>query len=90
MILAGDWNTPVWSPEFTDFFAASHLFATERSAWPAATRVFFGLGKILGTTVDHIAVSGGIAVARIFTGEDFGSDHLPVVADLKLPQAAGG
>ncbi len=90
VILAGDWNTPVWSPEFGGFFADSQLFATERTAWPAATRVFFGLGKAFGTAVDHVAVSRGIGVARMFTGEDFGSDHLPVVVDLNLPQADPG
>ena len=90
VVLAGDWNTPVWTPAFRDFFAVGNMFATERSSWPAVTRVFFGLGRLLGTAVDHIAVSGGIGVSRIFTGAGFGSDHLPVVVDLALPEPPGG
>ena len=86
LVMAGDWNTPVWTPAFRDFFEISQLLATERSAWPSATRVFFGLGKLLGTAVDHVAVSRGIGVAGIFTGGNFGSDHLPVVVDLALPE----
>ena len=51
LVKPGDWNTPVWTPAFRDFFEISQLLATERSAWPSATRVFFGLGKLLGELV---------------------------------------
>ena len=87
IVLAGDWNTPVWSPAYARMLQASGLEATERSAWPAATRLFWRPGGVtlLGTPIDHVAVSGGIAVADHFLGPDFGSDHLPVVVDLKLP-----
>lgn len=87
VVLAGDWNTPVWSPAYARMFLLSGLEATEDSAWPAATRLFpVGVGGVqIGTPIDHIAVSREIGVARLFTGGDFGSDHLPVVADLKLP-----
>ena len=86
IVLAGDWNTPVWSPAYARTLLLSGLEATERSAWPPASRIFASLGGInFGTPIDHIAVSRGIGVADLFTGPDFGSDHLPVVADLKLP-----
>lgn len=86
IVLAGDWNTPVWSPAYARTLLLSGLQATERSAWPPASRLFARLGGVsLGTPIDHIAVSRGIGVADLFTGPDFGSDHLPVVADLKLP-----
>jgi len=86
VMLAGDWNTPVWSPTYARTLLLSGLEATERSAWPAASRIFAGLGDLkVGTPIDHVAVSRGIGVADIFTGADFGSDHLPVVADLTLP-----
>ena len=84
--LRGDWNTPVWSPAYGRTLRLSGLEATERSAWPPPTRFSqVAAGINLGTPIDHFAVSGGIAVADLFTGPDFGSDHLPVVADLKLP-----
>ncbi|HEY6632992.1 MAG TPA: endonuclease/exonuclease/phosphatase family protein [Rhizobiaceae bacterium] len=86
VVLAGDWNTPVWSPAYGRTLFLSGLLASERSAWPAATRLFASLGGInLGTPIDHVAVSKGIGVAAFATGAAFNSDHLPVVADLKLP-----
>lgn len=87
IVLAGDWNTPVWSPAYARTLELSGLEATERSAWPPPTRFFLSLfgGAKVGTPIDHVAVSKGIGVAGLFTGPDFGSDHLPVVADLKLP-----
>lgn len=87
IVLAGDWNTPVWSPAYARMLQASGLEATERSAWPKATRLFWRTrGKTLvGSPIDHVAVSRGIGVADHFLGPDFGSDHLPVVVDLKLP-----
>lgn len=87
VMLAGDWNTPVWSPDYFRTLMLSGLEATERSAWPPATRLFVRSGGVtlLGTPIDHVAVSPEIAVADLFLGPDFGSDHLPVVVDLKLP-----
>jgi endonuclease/exonuclease/phosphatase (EEP) superfamily protein YafD len=86
VLLAGDWNTPVWSPAFSRTLFLSGLLATERSVWPSATRLFASFGGFaFGTSIDHVAVSRGIAVAGLSVGPDFGSDHLPVVADLKLP-----
>lgn len=86
VVLAGDWNTPVWSPAYARTLFLSGLEATERSAWPAATRLFASLGGVnFGTPIDHIAVSRGVGVAALFNGPDFGSDHLPVVADIELP-----
>ncbi|MBL8580527.1 MAG: endonuclease/exonuclease/phosphatase family protein [Mesorhizobium sp.] len=86
VILAADWNTPVWSPAYPRTLFLSGLEATERSAWPAATRLFatiFGIN--IGTPIDNIAVSRGIGVKDHFLGPNYGSDHLPVVADLELP-----
>lgn len=86
VVLAGDWNTPVWSPAYQRTLFLSGLEATERSAWPSPTRIFASLAGVdFGTPIDHVAVSRGIAVAGFATGPDFGSDHRPVVADLKLP-----
>jgi len=87
IVLAGDWNTPVWSPAYARMLQASGLEATERAAWPDATRLFWRTEDItlVGTPIDHVAVSPGIAVSEHFLGPDFGSDHLPLVVDLKLP-----
>jgi endonuclease/exonuclease/phosphatase (EEP) superfamily protein YafD len=87
VIVAGDWNTPVWSTTFGRFFDMTGLLAAERSAWPAPTRLFsdFGAPAFMGTPIDHIAISDRIGVKAFFTGPEFGSDHRPVVTDLNIP-----
>ena len=40
---------------------------------------------MLGTPIDHIEVSPTIGVKSLTTGEHFGSDHLPLIADLYIP-----
>lgn len=86
VIVAGDWNTPSWSPFYRDFLESADMRATDGSPWPSPTRFFreFGAPPALGSPIDHIAVTGGIDVARLHVGGPFGSDHLPVTADLRL------
>lgn len=85
VILAADWNTPAWSPAYSRTLFLSGLEATERSAWPSATRLFASIfGVNIGTPIDHIGVSRGIGVKDLFAGPDYGSDHLPVIADIDL------
>jgi hypothetical protein len=38
-----------------------------------------------GAPVDHILVSRNIEVKHFEVGPDIGSDHLPLIADLRLP-----
>ncbi len=87
IIVAGDWNTPYWSPMVRNFMRVSSLVTTERGAWPEPTRFFreFGAPPFLGTPIDRIAVSKDIGVAAINVSKDFGSDHLAVTADLAIP-----
>ncbi|WP_073052205.1 endonuclease/exonuclease/phosphatase family protein [Kaistia soli] len=87
LIVAGDWNTPFWSPVLAEFFAASGLQTTERGSWPPPTRFFreARLPPALGTPIDRVAVSKDIGLADIHIGKPFGSDHLPVTADLAIP-----
>ena len=87
VIVAGDWNTPYWSPVLQSFMWRSRLVTTERGAWPPPTRFFreAGLPPALGTPIDRIAVSKTIGLASIGVSRDFGSDHLAVTADLALP-----
>jgi endonuclease/exonuclease/phosphatase (EEP) superfamily protein YafD len=39
----------------------------------------------LGSPVDHVAVSPDVAVLRYGVGADIGSDHLPVIVEVRLP-----
>ena len=87
VLVAGDWNTPYWSPVLRSFLKRSGLVTTERGAWPPPTRFFreFGAPPALGTPIDRIAVPDRIGVAAINVSKDFGSDHLAVTADLAIP-----
>ncbi|MCX5515554.1 hypothetical protein C3941_07115 [Kaistia algarum] len=86
VIVVGDWNTPYWSPFFSKMLAKAGLRASE-GAWPAPTRIFreFGAPDFLGSPIDHVEVSPSIGVVGLKIGDEFGSDHLPVIADLAVP-----
>ncbi|CUX67810.1 hypothetical protein AGR5A_pa40085 [Agrobacterium genomosp. 5 str. CFBP 6626] len=46
--------------------------------WPVFTP------PLTGSMIDHIAVSGALRLASWRVGPDFGSNHIPVVADLSF------
>jgi vancomycin resistance protein VanJ len=79
-IVAGDFNTP---PESRAY----------RNAWSDWTNTWTRLGRGYGGTrlngwirprIDHILVDQGWLVIDARVGEDLGSDHLPVVATVRL------
>lgn len=79
-IVAGDFNTP---PE-------SRIY---RSAWGDWTNAFDARGVGLGATrlngwiqarIDHVLVDDRWRVVDVRVAEDVGSDHLPVVATVRL------
>lgn len=79
-IVAGDFNTP---PE-------SRIYRAEWADW---TNAFDARGAGLGGTrlngwilarIDHVLVDDLWRVARVRLGRDVGSDHLPVIATLRL------
>jgi endonuclease/exonuclease/phosphatase (EEP) superfamily protein YafD len=81
-ILLGDFNCTPWSPLFRDLVAATGLrdaaLATSLAPTWLSRRLPFGL------TIDHILIGEAIDVARHDVGNDVGSDHFPVVADLRF------
>jgi endonuclease/exonuclease/phosphatase (EEP) superfamily protein YafD len=83
-IAVGDFNAAPWSPIFKDFCNRSRLrdarlgFGAHPS-WPAGA-------PGLRIPIDHCLVSGGIAVRGFKRAAGFGSDHLPIVADLEVPE----
>jgi endonuclease/exonuclease/phosphatase (EEP) superfamily protein YafD len=86
VILAGDFNSTPWSYSFRDCLTESNLHDARRgfglrTSWNAKSFVF----KI---PIDHLLVSPGIAVENFTIGPPTGSDHLPVIADVRLPAPA--
>lgn len=83
LVVVGDLNISQWSPYFSRFIGATGLRDSQRGfgvqpSWPANA-------PLLRVPIDHVLVSPGIAVINRRLGPDIGSDHLPVIADLRLP-----
>ncbi|MBS1166169.1 MAG: hypothetical protein H6R00_2194 [Proteobacteria bacterium] len=88
VVVLGDFNTPTWSPFFQSFLKKSGLVDAAGTGWPAATRFsrrWLVKFAHFGSPIDHILVSRNIEVRHFEVGPDIGSDHFPVVADLRLP-----
>ncbi|HZA67117.1 MAG TPA: endonuclease/exonuclease/phosphatase family protein [Geminicoccaceae bacterium] len=82
LIVAGDFNSTPWSPHFRDLIAAGGLRNAAggqgyvptwpRWFWPALI------------PIDHVLLKGPLAVTTIRRGRAIGSDHYPIIADLRL------
>lgn len=79
VILAGDLNTTPWSYAFKDI-ARSIGAAGARSpaTWPSI------LGP-LGIPIDHV-LARGLVIEKTHTGPHIGSDHLPVLTEITVPE----
>lgn len=88
VIVAGDWNTPTWSPFFRGFLKQAGLTSTAGGWLQPVTRFSMRLDTFayIGASIDHIAVSPDILLHERRVGPYFGSNHLPVIAELTLPQ----
>lgn len=88
VIVAGDWNTPTWSPFFRNFLKQAGLASTAGGWLQPITRFSMKLDAIayIGASIDHVAVSPDIFLRERRVGPPFGSNHLPVIADLTLPE----
>ncbi len=82
VIVAGDFNSTVWSPHFADLMDDSGLRNAAdgrgwRPTWPSWL-------PLAGIPIDHILVSDHFTVQAVRRGPNIGSDHYPVTADLAL------
>jgi endonuclease/exonuclease/phosphatase (EEP) superfamily protein YafD len=81
-ILMGDLNMSMWSPYYQKFVHDTKFKNTRQGfgvkpSWPANS-------PLLLIPIDHCLVSPSIAVVRHQVGPDIGSDHYPLLADLKI------
>ena len=84
-IVIGDLNVTPWSPYFSELLRESGLRNSSPSkslngSWPA----WMPFGRI---PLDHCLVSSNLAVLGKTLGPDVGSDHLPLIVDLQIPDA---
>lgn len=87
VIVAGDWNTPSWSPFLSDLLTSTGYRTTESRWWPLPTRFSVRFGELtqLGSPIDRIVISPDVGLESVVTGPNYGSNHLPVIARLTLP-----
>jgi endonuclease/exonuclease/phosphatase (EEP) superfamily protein YafD len=82
MIVAGDFNTTPWSPHFQDLITAGGLRnASDGHGYIATWPEWFWPALI---PIDHVLLKGRLAVTTIRRGPAIGSDHYPLLADLRL------
>jgi endonuclease/exonuclease/phosphatase (EEP) superfamily protein YafD len=83
-LLVGDFNTSPWSPYYKRVVRDTNLRDARKGfgllpTWPAAL-------SWIGLPIDHCLVSPELSVARMRTGANIGSDHLPLIIDLRVPE----
>jgi endonuclease/exonuclease/phosphatase (EEP) superfamily protein YafD len=84
VVLAGDLNSTGWSPRFADLLTDARLKDSRQgigvqASWPTEF-------MLLGIPIDHCLVSPEIQVLSRKVGERVGSDHFPIIIELRLPK----
>lgn len=84
-IVAGDFNTTPWSDSFRAMTGAaggkrlSYGYGLSPT-WPAFLPPFL-------IPIDHVVVTPDLQITAKFSGSSVGSDHLPLVADIRFRQS---
>ena len=82
LIAAGDFNTTPWSPYFQDLLAGAGLRnAAEGHGYIGTWPALFWPALI---PIDHVLLKGPLAATTVRRGPAIGSDHFPIIADLRL------
>jgi endonuclease/exonuclease/phosphatase (EEP) superfamily protein YafD len=83
VIVAGDFNTSPWSPHFRALLSTTRLRnAAKGGGWIATWPSWLWWPARI--PIDHVLVGGPVGVVSLETGPFIGSDHYPIVADLRL------
>jgi len=83
-ICIGDFNMSPWSHYYRNFLRQAQLKDARNGRGLLATWPTFLLFRWLMIPIDHCLVSKEIRVLKIKTGPRIGSDHLPLIVDLKF------
>jgi endonuclease/exonuclease/phosphatase (EEP) superfamily protein YafD len=86
ILIAGDFNMTPWSYRLQRLLASTGLrrHATFLRSWPTDRQFRLPAPAFL---IDHVLTTPDIASVSIRTGPEVGSDHLPVIARVRLPPA---
>ena len=96
LVLVGDLNTTMWSPYYQRLERQTGLRNARRGfgilpTWPAPTPfspipiAVRWLKHLLWIPIDHVLVSPELQVRSLRTGDNIDSDHLPLIADVRVP-----
>ena len=83
LVLAGDFNTTMWSPFYKHSLGKVELHNTRAGFGILPTWTTFY--PLLSIPIDRCFVSKDIKVLQIRKGNNVGSDHLPLITDLWIP-----
>jgi endonuclease/exonuclease/phosphatase (EEP) superfamily protein YafD len=83
-LVVGDFNVTMWSPYYKRFVSKARLGNVRAGfgilpTWPT-------FRPLLYIPIDHCLVRRDIKVLNVRTGRKVGSDHLPLITDLLIPQ----
>ena len=81
VIVAGDLNTTPWTEAFEELLESSGLRDSRRGFGNQATWPTFLWPAML--PLDHVLVSEGVEVVERRLGPEVGSDHLPLIVELR-------
>ncbi|MFN0052078.1 MAG: endonuclease/exonuclease/phosphatase family protein [Planctomycetales bacterium] len=84
-LIVGDLNCTSWTPVFARLLEVAGL-RDSRLGWGLQTSWPAYFPPLLRIPIDHCLVSPGIDVLRHEIGPAVGSDHLPVIVDLRISQ----
>lgn len=85
VVLLGDLNLTMYSPEYRHFMAGSGLRNAREGFGPLGTwPVWVPFARL---PLDQCLIKGEAGVVSCSSGPDIGSDHLPLIVDLYIPPA---
>lgn len=91
VVIIGDLNVTMWSPFYRSLINKSSLQnARQGFGILPSQSVINPSYASLSAPIDHCLVSQDIKVAKFNTEQNIGSDHLPITADLLIPQKSSG
>lgn len=85
VIVAGDLNVSGFTPYFHDVLREGRLNDSRQGRGIQAS---WGPVPLMEIAIDHVLVSSNIAVLNRRVGPHLGSDHRPVIVELRLPTLA--
>jgi endonuclease/exonuclease/phosphatase (EEP) superfamily protein YafD len=82
-IIVGDLNVPMWSKYYQNAFDNSGLRNTRQGFGVMPT--YEPQNFFQAIPIDHCLVSEEIQVVNMRVGPSLGSDHVPIIVDLLIP-----